>query len=338
MANNDLLILGAAEVQAALDGDEQSVLDVVRAAYETHERGDTSLPHSGFLRFPDNEADRIISLPAYLGGDIGIAGVKWIASVPGNITRGIERASAVIVLNERATGRPFALLEGSLVSKQRTAASAALGAKVLRRGRPPDSIGFVGCGPINHEIARFLGAVWPDTGACSIFDLDPSRAADFGDRLREARPACSVDIAPDLESLLGASSIVSFATTAGQPHVTSLAACQPGTTVLHISLRDLAPEIILDQPGVLNVVDDYDHVCRASTSIHLAAQASGRDDFVHAPIGALLLGNVALPPLDDRIAVYSPFGLGVLDLAVAHRVVQKATERGVGITVPSFLP
>ena len=105
MSNNDIMIVGAADVEAALRGREEDVLDAVQKAYETHSRGASSLPHSSFLRFPDSEKDRIICLPAYLGEDYQLAGVKWIASVPGNLDRGLERASAVMILNDRLTGR-----------------------------------------------------------------------------------------------------------------------------------------------------------------------------------------------------------------------------------------
>ena len=88
MSNNDVRIIGAADVEAALEGRESDVLDAVQKAYETHSRGASSLPHSSFLRFPDSDKDRIICLPAYLGGDYQLAGVKWIASMPDNVARG----------------------------------------------------------------------------------------------------------------------------------------------------------------------------------------------------------------------------------------------------------
>ncbi len=336
----DLTVLGAADVASALNGHERDVLASVRYAYEAHARGETSLPHSGFLRFPDNDRDRIISLPAYLGGDVGLAGVKWIASVPSNVERGLERASAVVIVNDRLTGRPQAILEGSIISKKRTAASAALAAEVLRRDRPPTTVGFVGCGPINAEVARFLASSWPAAHDIQLFDLSTERATEFGRGIAEERPSSNVSIASSLHAVLAECDVISFGTTAGVPHVANLDGCRPGTTILHVSLRDLAPEIILDQPRVLNVVDDFDHVCRAQTSIHLAS-ASGDDDhsFVHSSLGDLLLGRSTLPTdLASRIAIFSPFGLGILDLAVAGMVLDAARTDGRGTVIPSFLP
>ncbi|MEH0532673.1 hypothetical protein QBA75_39140 [Streptomyces stelliscabiei] len=39
-----------------------------------------------------------------------------------------------------------------------------------------------------------------------------------------------------------------------------------------------------------------------------------------------------------RVAVFSPFGLGILDLALAHWVKHQAQEFGIGTSVDDFLP
>ncbi len=334
MPSNDVLIIGAPEVEAALKGREESVLDAVQKAYESHSRGASSLPHSSFLRFPDSDKDRIICLPAYLGGDYQLAGVKWIASMPDNVARGMERASAVMILNDRVTGRPKAVVEGSIISKQRTAASAALASKVLAPGEPR-AIGFVGCGPINAAVAQFLAVVWPGVSRFIAFDLDPARAGVFGEALLALRPGADFKVAGSLQELLSECEMVAFGTTAITPYVDDLDACSDGATILHISLRDLEAEIILSNH---NIVDDLDHVNRAATSIHLASEQEGHTDFVHSSLGDILIGKADLPERDGRKIIFTPFGLGVLDLAVADLVMKTLAEDGGGTLVKSFLP
>ena len=336
MSDNDMLILTAGEIEALLAGREEEVMEVVGRAYRTHGAGRSSLPHSTFLRFPGNDTNRIIALPAFLGDGFQVAGMKWIASFPGNLRRGLARASAVLVLNSCETGLPEAILEGSLISAQRTAASAALAARVMLGGAPPAAAGFIGTGLINAEIARFLRAALPGIRRALVLDLDPARAARFAAALREALPAGSeVEIAPDLDTVLKSCPLVSFATTAIRPHVANLASCPPGAVILHVSLRDLAPEAIL---ACDNVVDDVDHVSRAQTSIHLAEQLTGSRDFVRCTLAEILEGT-APPRKDERtVTVFSPFGLGILDLAVGQQVLQRARAEGRGITIQSFLP
>lgn len=335
MTNTDIRIVRAHEVRALLTGRERELIETVQAAYETHARGDSSLPHSTFLRFPNDNRNRIIALPAYLGDDFAIAGMKWIASFPANIERGIERASAVVVVNSAETGQPTAILEGSIISAKRTAASAALAAQYLHRGRSAAAVGLIGCGVINFEIARFLIAIFPEIERFVLFDLDLQRARQFADRCRGLREGLQVSTAPDIDSVFGSVTLISFATTAIEPYVVDLSACAVGSTILHISLRDLAPEIIL---ACDNIVDDVDHVCRAQTSVHLAEQLVHNRTFIRCTIADITSGAAPARLTPDRTAVYSPFGLGVLDLALSKLTLRLADASDQGIIVSGFLP
>lgn len=304
-------------------------------AYQLHAQGRSSLPHSTFLRFPHLPKNRIIALPAYLGGDEDAAGVKWIASAPENVQRGLERATALIVLNDPETGRPLALLEGSHISAARTAASAALAARLLHDWRPTDSVGLIGCGRINFEIASYLRHVYPDLSTFVLFDIEEKRQVRFSDRLLQALGPVQARAADRLESLLASCRLVSLATTATVPHISDVSVCPPGTTILHVSLRDLTPEVILASD---NVVDDFEHVCRAQTSIHLARDLSGRTDFVACSLGEILNGKPFRRSSEAATVVFSPFGLGILDIALGRAVWQRAVARGTEVEVPAFLP
>ena len=117
--------------------------------------------------------------------------------------------------------------------------------------------------------------------------------------------------------------MVVFATIAGQPHVSDRSWFDHNPLVLHVSLRDLAPEVIL---GSTNVLDDVEHCLKADTSPHLAEQLTGNRDFVLGTLDDVIGGRVTLPP--DRPVVFSPFGLGVLDLAVGKYVYDRVAANG----------
>jgi ornithine cyclodeaminase len=126
-----------------------------------------------------------------------------------------------------------------------------------------------------------------------------------------------------------------LATNASRPHIKDLSQCPPGATILHVSLRDLDPEILLSCD---NILDDIDHVCRAQTSVHLAEQLAGNRNFLRCTLGEIL--NGAAPPRRDAggLTVFSPFGLGILDLAVSTLVCELAAQQQVGTVIDSFLP
>jgi ornithine cyclodeaminase len=334
MRDGDILIVKGHEVDALLAGRELELMQTVRKAYETHDAGQSSLPHSTFLRFPDDDKNRIIALPAYLGGDFEVAGLKWISSFPENLNRGLERASAVLVLNSSLTGRPEAILEGSLISAKRTAASAVLAARTLTEGQEISAVGIIGTGLINFEVVRFLLASCVEIKKLLVFDLDINRATQFQKKCCELFDQVEVRVMRDVKDCFRNASLISLATTAISPHIHDLSQCAPGTTILHISLRDLSPEVIL---GCDNIVDDVDHVCRAQTSMHLAEQLIGNREFIRCNLAKILKGNAPARRDEESIAIFSPFGLGVLDLAVGDLVRDLAIEYQQGTTLNSFV-
>jgi ornithine cyclodeaminase len=330
-----MLILRRSEVRAVLDGAEEAVCRTVSGAYLAHADGRTSVPHATFLRFPDAPRNRIIALPAYVAGARPVAGVKWVASFPENVSRGLARASACIVLNSVTDGTPVALVEGAVISARRTAASAAIAAAALTAGAGSDvhcGVSLIGCGVINFEVLRFLRVRLPALARVSVYDLDLARAEQFASRVRDLRSGLTVAVRDRAEQAMADHRIVSLATTAAEPHLNT-AACQPGTVLLHLSLRDLTAESIV---AARNLVDDADHVCRAATSLELAERQAGDRSFITAQIGDLLAGRAELPYCADSVVVFSPFGLGALDAALAGYVVDAATRRGLGIPVSDF--
>lgn len=335
MGEDEILIIKGHEVERLLLGREVSIVESIRAAYELHGQGKSSLPHSVFLRFPEHEQNRIIALPAYLGGDFNLPGIKWVSSFPANTKAGMNRASAIIVLNSAATGRPNAFLEGSWISAKRTAASAALAAQQLISSQTVVATGIIGCGLINFEVVRFLQALNLSSESVIVFDTDPARAETFRQKCADQFPLLRVEISTGSDYVLANCNVVSIATTATKPHLLDVSACRPGAVLLHISLRDFSPAVIL---SCENIVDDVDHVCRAQTSIHLAEQQVGNRDFITGTLPDLLLGKSHERSAASTITIFSPFGLGILDLALAALTRDLALEQEVGQTIENFQP
>jgi len=153
----ELSIINGKTVFDVVRARRSECIRIVREAYLAHADGQSVNPDSYFLRFPDKPDCRIIALPAYLGNGFDVAGLKWIASYPANVQRGFPRASAVLVLNNCETGYPFAILESSIISAARTAASAALAAHWLNgQSCRAQSLGIVGTGFIARYVYEFL--------------------------------------------------------------------------------------------------------------------------------------------------------------------------------------
>jgi ornithine cyclodeaminase len=327
---DDFTVITGTVARQIIAGRRREIIAEVAATYLTHHRGDTVNPDSYFLRFPGKPDARIIALPAYLGGRHDVAGIKWIASFPGNIASGLPRASAALLLNDYATGYPFALIEASQVSAARTAASAALAARVLTGGTTAGRVAIVGAGVIGRNILEFLAADGWKAAEIAVFDQVSEYADAMAGYARTdlGQPA---QVAGDLAGALRGADLVILVTTAAAPYITQPGAFGPGTVVLNISLRDIAPAIIA---ASCNVLDDVEHCLKAGTSPHLAEQEYGHRDFIAGTLAQVMAGEAELR--SDVPVIFSPFGLGVLDLAVGSLVYREAMAAGTGIPIPGF--
>jgi 2,3-diaminopropionate biosynthesis protein SbnB len=325
---NFTIVPGAA-VAAILAGSRPDILRIVADTYMAHEKGLSVNPDSYFLRFPDKPSARVIALPAFLGGGVDTIGIKWIASFPDNVKRGLPRASAVLLLNDYTTGYPLACLEAAGISAARTAASAAIAAARLVTGSGPVRVAFVGAGVIARTILDYVTAAGVAIADIAVHDLDAASTAHLT-RYATSRYGVPASAASLGEAL--ARELVIFATTVAAPYVPADTQLRPGQVLLNISLRDLAPELLLNSD---NIVDDVDHCVKAQTSPHLAEQLTGSRDFITGTLGGLLEGNVTLDR--GKPVIFSPFGLGILDLAVGLHVLREASRQGSAIDVPDFI-
>jgi N-[(2S)-2-amino-2-carboxyethyl]-L-glutamate dehydrogenase len=320
----EFAVIPEGQVREVLVGSEPETVELVAQTYVAHGTGGTVNPPSYFLRFPEDPGSRIIALPAAVDHGGPVAGLKWIGSFPSNHDAGLPRASAVVILNDGRTGFPFACLEGALISAERTAASAALAARWLFDDLArPVRLACVGLGPIAQSVVRHLVATGWRFETLALFDLYPAAITRFAGTPGAQDIAGEIEHCESVEDAVAAGDLVIFATTAGTPHVTSAACFAHNPVVLHVSLRDLAPEITLQ---AANVVDDADHCLRANTSVHLAQQAAPARSVIAAELWEVMTGAVTLP--NDRPRIFSPFGLGVLDLALACRVYEETKLAG----------
>jgi N-[(2S)-2-amino-2-carboxyethyl]-L-glutamate dehydrogenase len=305
---------------------------IVAQAYLAHQAGHTVNPDSYFLRFPKDEKNRIIALPAAITDaehSPAVTGIKWIASYPGNIESGIPRASAVLILNDRLTGYPYALLEAAKISALRTAASATLAAFWLNgKETRANTVSFIGAGVIARNILDILYAEQWVFNKIYVHDTDSSSSRAFISHgaTRNGMPIKEATIETALSS-----DIVIFATNSGTPYVSGTDRFRSGQIILNISLRDIAPEIIHSS---YNYFDDVEHCLKANTSPHLALQKYGNTDFVTGTLGQIIRGDISI--CEDKPKIFSPFGLGILDLALGNAIYELASERNLTLQIPGF--
>jgi ornithine cyclodeaminase/alanine dehydrogenase-like protein (mu-crystallin family) len=330
----EFVFLSQEDVVAAGGTDMAAMVDVIERAFRVKAAGEVRMPHKAMITWADEpgteERDgRIMAMPAYVGGEFDVAGLKWIPSVPDNPRRhGLPRANALVLLTSRQTGLPLAVMDGTVVSAMRT--GAVTGVAVRHLADPGTRVAcLLGAGVLAHTQLEALRAVLPELREVRVYDPDSDRCRRFCAR---ARSASGLDVRPAdaSEQAVRGAGVVVPATMAVEPSFA--AGCvDPGATVVLVSSLD-GP---LDLHAVTDVlvVDDWEHESThpgryAQRLVEAGIVAADGSDAVE--LSDIVTGRHPGRTAAGQRIVVTPVGLAMDDVAAAWHVLQGARSRGLG--------
>lgn len=307
-------------------------IQIVEKAYNDYSKGKAVCPESVFLRFPWKGKDRIIGLPAYLSEPESI-GIKWISSFPENRTFGKQRASSVVILNDTKTGYPLACIEGALISAVRTAAFAALATQYLLNGKL-SKLGVIGTGFIAKNIIEHLTGINMCPEILSVYDIDGNQILKCKEFFSEKFQG-KIEVSETVREVSQNADLIIIATDAITPYINEIDLFNPGSLILHISLRDLSSEIM---QKCINVTDNIEHAIREGTSLGNAYNEYGQELMQIYSLHEILNNEETKKIISEKLKpiIFSPFGLGVLDIAMAQYVYDSAKLSGLGQEIHNF--
>jgi ornithine cyclodeaminase/alanine dehydrogenase-like protein (mu-crystallin family) len=198
--SNTVLYLGTAEI-AALELDPALARDAIIRAFKAHHAGQTlSKPKLSLDLGPGHAFQAMVAASP----ELGMAAIKWLGMAPADGSGGVN-IDALIALNDLATGRLLAILDGNLITGIRTAAMSAAAAAALAR---PDSatIGFVGCGVQAHAHLAAMTSQLPGLARVVAFDSGRDSTRRFA--AHAAGRGFDVAISDDAEALVRTSDVI----------------------------------------------------------------------------------------------------------------------------------
>lgn len=319
------MILNDGDIRS-LGVDWRTLTDCVERALLAKEAGDYAQPIKPYLRYGDPR-NRIIAMPAYLGGEFDTAGIKWIASFPGNRERGLPRAHGVIVLNRADTGEPYAILNGGMANVLRTAAvsGVVLGRYLKARPREKLRVSIIGWGPIGRAHFEMCAALYGDV-------IEGFTLYDIGGVDESSIPAPwrgRTAVASSWEEAYEQCDVFITCTVSSNRYIDR--APSKGSLLLHVSLRDYRAEALQDIQAV--IVDDWDEVCRENTDIELLHREAGLTRQQTRSLADLVCRDALADFPPDEPVLFCPMGMAIFDLAVAGCLVKEARSAGAGIDV-----
>jgi len=204
-----MLQLDAPQVAARLG--REPLIDALMRAFQE----DYQVPHRQHYAVggPLQPKDTLLIMPAWRVG--GCLGVKLVTVFPGNARLGESAVHATYAVFDAATGLPLAVLDGTELTRRRTAAASALAARYLA---PPDAtrLLMVGTGGLAPHVIESHAAVRPISSVRvwgRRMEAAEAVAREFTDR------PYAVEAVSDLAAAVRWADIISCATLAETPIV-----------------------------------------------------------------------------------------------------------------------
>lgn len=308
--------------QLGIDWNE--TIDVITKAVECLKENDYSQPIKPYLRFRDLD-NRIIAMPAFVGKEFNMAGIKWIASFPKNIEKNIPRAHSVIILNNSATGEIAAIINASLLSIIRTVSVSGLMLKQFDRIRPLRNfnLGIIGWGHIGQNHFDMVTKIFGNKiSKICLYDLQKIDKNSINCSLKDR-----VIIAKNWEEVYCDADIFIACTTSKTRYIDKEP--KKGSLLLNISLRDFKTNMY-DHVKKNIIVDNWNEVCRENTDIEMFHNEKGLQEKDTLSIADTISSDFSKKIHPRNAIMFNPMGMAVFDIAMGVHYFKKAQERKVG--------
>lgn len=318
---SSILVLNQPTVEALFP--LEAAIEVVERAFRAHATGEATL--FPVVREPLGDG-AVFGIKSAGWSAHGIAGLKAAGYWPGNASRGLENHQAAILLISAASGQLLAVLDGNVVTRQRTAAAGALAVRMLAR---PDA-----------EVAALLGAgiqasaqvdallhVHPTVQSLRVWSRNPFRAQALAARYAGRVSATTT---ANAAAAVKNANIVITATPSRQP-LFGVEDVAPGTHINAMGAdtkgkRELPPTLL--DHAVL-VVDDRDQ-SRAIGESQPPVQWSS----LPPTIGEVLLSGREGRATPQEITIFDSTGIAIQDLAAAEWIYRRALQVSAGVFIP----
>lgn len=299
-------------------------IKVIEEAVKCLDKKDFSQPIKPYLRYKDLK-NRIIAMPAYIGGSFNVAGIKWIASFPDNIKKGIPRANSVVILNDADTGEPIAIINTALLSIIRTASVSGLMMKYYDKTRNLQNfnLGIIGFGSIGqYHLKMFMDLFGERIEKVFLYDINH-----INKEAIDCEHKDKIIVTDNWEDAYQDSDVFITCTVSKERYIDKKP--KDGSLHLNVSLRDYKVDSF-DYFKNAIVVDDWNEVCRENTDVEIMHKERGLNKKDARNIKDIVCRNLLNTIGKEKSIMFNPMGMGTFDIAVGQYYYKKALDNGIG--------
>lgn len=305
-----------------------------------------------FEGMPKNADDRrFMAMPAYLGGKYQMAGMKWYGSNCENKASGLPRSILMMMLNDKDTGAPLALMSANLVSCYRTGAIPGVGAKYLA-GKDSETVTIIGPGVMGRTCLLAFLSVCPKITTVKVKGRGQRSLHAFEEFVKKECPQIQqVIVCDSMEEAVKDSDIICVTSTAPVKEIDFPYIAEDW--VKKGALICLPSAARFDDDFLINrckkVVDNYKlyeawaeefpypsyemvQIIGSKFTDYLHEGRIQREEIVD--IADIIKKKHPGRESEDEIIVYSVGGMPVEDIAWGGTVYRNALKEGIGVELP----
>ena len=358
LSEPDMIKAGVKDMKSCVDVMEDLLITLYKGDYVMGGANHNS--HGCMIMFPDDpqfpgmpkNADdrRFMAMPAYLGGSYQMAGMKWYGSNVENKKVGLPRSILMMILNDKDTGAPLALMSANLVSAYRTGGIPGVGAKYLAR-KDSRVVSIIGPGVMGKTSLAAFVSVCPNLDTVKIKGRSQRSLDAFTRFIREELPQIkNIEICDSVEEAVKDSDIISFTTTV-RDDVSSFP---------YINGDWIKKGALISMPSAARFDDDFLAGCKLVVDNSKLYEA-WEEEYPYPTYPQVQIIGTKFTDLkhdgkieaediiditdiiekrhpgrtsDDEIIVYSVGGMPVEDIAWGGTVYRNAVKLGIGIKLP----
>lgn len=351
MDNNSLDILFLTQEEMVVCGvtDMDKCVKTMEDVFRLHGEGDTlmgePMKHGSMMRWPEHRISqsmpkagpdkRLCAMPAYVGGEFNIAGMKWYGSNTTNPQKlHLPRSMHLIVLNEPETGKPLAVMDGTLVSAMRTGAMGGLGAKYLA-SKNSEVAGIIGAGAISRaELMAFTVAL-EELKQVKVFDLFKGTSKKFTEEMK-GKLGIEITSVDSVEEAVRDSDVIGVATAGETKPSIDTKWLKEGSYLAPLGGIRESEEMYLETKMVVDDIESLLSFTSRKESLGIFKDLSSllskgqvkENDFIE--LGEIVNNRtVGRENAEEKIMLLS-FGLPIEDIAWAYTVYKQALNKGMG--------
>ncbi len=320
------LLISRQDVDSVLTMD--ACLAAVETAFAELARGNADMPQRAVIRVPEH-GGVFLGMPAHIGGDEEVLGLKVVTVYPGNPAKGLPTIYGTLLLCDPTTGETVAIMDAGYLTAVRTGAASGVATKHLAREDARICTIFGAGGQARKQIEA-VHLVRPLERVYVLDPVDVMRDAFVEDM--GALLGVPVEATDDVESAVKAADIVVTASSSHDP-VFDGDWLRPGTHVNNIGshspdARELDTRTILRSKFVADLKEA--NLAEAGDILIPIAEGAVTEGHIFASLGEIVIGAKPGRESDEEITVFKSCGLAVQDVSSARVVYEAAKAAGVG--------